>query len=160
VIHSAKGNIQPAVAQISRNYLVAYCRRGGGYDPVTDGYVIRSESRDGGRTWSEGKDSHFPNPNAAVELLRLRSGHLLLIYNDSMNDRTPLTAALSTDGDKSWPYKRNVAVGAFDYAYPYAIQSRDGRVHLIFTSHERTVIQHGVFDEEWVKGSKGTRATR
>jgi predicted neuraminidase len=160
VIRSAKGNIQPAVAELSRNTLVAYCRRGGGYDPVTDGYIVRSESRDGGRTWAEGKDSRFPNPNAAVELLKLRNGHLLLVYNDSMSDRTPLTAALSVDGDKSWPYKRNVAVGAFDYAYPYAIQSRDGKVHLIFTSHERTVIQHAMFDEAWVKGTKGSRSTR
>ena len=151
VIRSAKGNIQPAVAQLSRNRLIAYCRRGGGYEPVKDGYIIRSESVDGGKTWSEGKDSRFRNPNASVDLLKLRSGSLLLVYNDSMNDRTPLTVALSTDGDKTWPYKRNVATGPYDYAYPYAIQTKDGKVHLVFTSHERTVIQHAVFDEAWVK---------
>ncbi|MEI4861511.1 exo-alpha-sialidase, partial [Klebsiella pneumoniae] len=73
-IHSAKGNIQPAVVQLTPNHLIAYCRRGGGYDPVTDGYIVRSESLDGGRTWSEGKDSQFPNPNAAVDFLKLHSG--------------------------------------------------------------------------------------
>lgn len=154
VIRSAKGNIQPAVVQLSPEYLVAYCRRGGGYEPVKDGYIIRAESRDGGRTWTEGKDSAFPNPNAAVELLKLRSGSLLLVYNHSMDDRTPLTAALSTDGDQSWPYRRNIAVGPHDYAYPFAIQARDGKIHLVFTSHGRTVIQHAVFDEAWVKGGR------
>lgn len=151
IIRSARGNIQPAVVQLSRDYLIAYCRRGGGYDPVTDGYIVRAESRDGGRSWSEGKDSAFPNPNAAVELLKLSSGHLLLIYNDSMNERTPLTAALSLDGDRSWPHRKNIATGSHDYAYPFAVQGRDGRIHLVFTSHSRTVIQHAVFDEAWVR---------
>jgi predicted neuraminidase len=150
-IQSVKGNLQPAVAQLTRDYLIAYCRRGGGYEPVTDGYIIRSESRDGGHTWSEGKDSAFPNPNAAIDFLKLRSGHLLLIFNDSMNERTPLTAALSQDGDQSWPYRRVIAEGPFDYAYPFAIQTRDGKIHLVFTSHERTVVQHAVFDEEWIQ---------
>ncbi|HLY65463.1 MAG TPA: exo-alpha-sialidase, partial [Chloroflexota bacterium] len=93
-IHSAKGNIQPAVVRLSHDHLVAYCRRGGGYDHVTDGYIVRAESQDGGHTWSEVHDTQFPNPNAAIDLIRLRNGHLLLIYNNSMNDRTPLSAAL------------------------------------------------------------------
>jgi predicted neuraminidase len=155
VIRSPRGNIQPAVVQLDGNHLVAYCRRGGGYAPVTDGYLIRSESLDGGRTWSDGRDSAFPNPNAAVDFLKLRSGHLLLVYNDSMNERTPLTAALSLDGDRTWPFRRNLATGPHDYAYPYAIQTRDGKIHVVFTSHERTVIEHAVFDEEWVRGGNG-----
>ncbi|MCS6775055.1 MAG: exo-alpha-sialidase, partial [Chloroherpetonaceae bacterium] len=150
VIRSAQGNLQPAVAQLSDGRLIAYCRRGGGYEPTTSGYIIRAESTDGGRMWTEGKNTPFPNPNAAVELLRLRNGHLLLIYNDSMNERTPLTVALSTDEDRTWPYRRNIAEGPFDYAYPFAIQTQDGKIHLVYTSHERTVINHVVFDEEWI----------
>src|SRR5512136_1033750 len=75
-IRSRIGNLQPAVVQISDTYLVCYCRRGGGYDPTTDGYLVRSESHDGGRTWSDGKDSSFPNPNAAIDFIKLRNGHL------------------------------------------------------------------------------------
>ena len=101
-IRSAKGNIQPAVVELDDNHLIAYCRRGGDYDPKTIGYIVRAESRDGGMTWSEGKDSAFPNPNAAVEFLKLQSGRLLLIFNDSMSSRTPLTAALSSDQDRTW----------------------------------------------------------
>jgi predicted neuraminidase len=156
-IASEKGNIQPAVAQITAK-IIAYCRRGGGYDPVTDGYIIRSESTDGGRTWSEGKDSAFPNPNAAVDFLKLRSGHLLLVYNNSMNDRTPLTVSLSTDGDRTWPYRRDIATGPHDYAYPFAIQTRDGRIHVVFTTHERKVVEYAVFDEEWVRAAPSRRS--
>ena len=152
IIRSAKGNIQPAVVQMTSDYLIAYCRRGGGYEPVTDGYVIRSESRDGGHTWSNGSDTEFPNPNAAIDFLKLSSGALLLVFNDSMNERTPLTAALSLDDDRTWPYRRNIAEGPFDYGYPFAIQTADGQIHVVFTSHKRTVINHAVFDELWVKG--------
>jgi predicted neuraminidase len=146
-IHSRIGNLQPAVAAISSNHLVCYCRRGGGYEPRKDGYLVRSESHDGGRTWSPGKDSAFPNPNAAVDFLRLANGHLLLVYNDSMSERTPLTVAVSTDNDRSYPQRRNIAEGANDFAYPFAIQTRDGKIHVIYTSHKRTIINHAVFEE-------------
>jgi predicted neuraminidase len=163
VIRSKKGNIQPAVVQLTRDRLIAYCRRGGGYGPVTDGYLIRAESTDGGKSWSEGQDSQFPNPNSAVELLKLASGNLLLIYNDSMTQRTPLTAALSPDGDKTWPHRRNLGEQKNQsYAYPSAVQTADGKIHLVYTSDRRTVINHVVFDEEWVRSGAraGTSAAR
>ena len=122
-IHSAKGNIQPSVVQLSDHSLVAYCRRGGNYDPKTIGYIVRAESRDGGMTWSEGKDSRFPNPNAAIDFLKLKSGRLLLIFNDSMSRRTPLTAALSSDEDRTWPIRRNIREGDNDFGYPSAFQA-------------------------------------
>jgi predicted neuraminidase len=146
-IRSRLGNLQPTAAVLEGDHLVCYCRRGGDYRPRTDGYLVRSESRDGGRTWSPGEDSKFPNPNAAVDLLRLANGHLLLVYNDSVSRRTPLTAALSTDGDRTYPHRRNLAEGPGDFAYPYAIQTRDGKIHVIYTSERRSVINHAVFDE-------------
>jgi predicted neuraminidase len=146
-IRSRLGNLQPAAAVLEGDRLVCYCRRGGDYGPRDDGFLVRSESRDGGRTWDPGRDSAFPNPNAAVDLLRLSNGNLLLVFNDSMSKRTPLTAALSTDGDRSYPHRLNLAEGPGDFAYPYAIQTRDGKVHVIYTSNRRTVINRAVFDE-------------
>jgi predicted neuraminidase len=156
-IRSPNGNIQPAVVEIERDHLIAYCRRGGGYDPKEVGHIVRSESRDGGRTWSEGRDSQFPNPNAAVDFLKLSSGRLLLIFNDSMNRRTPLTAAISADNDRTWPFRRDIMGGSGDFAYPSAFQAADGVIHVVFTSEHRTVINHATFDEVWVRGSNGAR---
>jgi predicted neuraminidase len=150
-IRSATGNIQPAVVEVRENSLIAYCRRGGNYEPTTNGWLVRAESQDGGKTWSPGVNSQFKNPNAAVDFIKLRSGNLLLVFNDSMNERTPLTVALSADGDRTWVWQRNVAEGPHDYGYPMAVQTQDGRIHLIFTSHERTVVNHAVFDEAWIK---------
>lgn len=146
-IRSSNGNLQPSPVELSPGHLLAFCRRGGGYGPEERGFIIAAESRDGGLTWSEGRDTDFPNPNSAVELIRLRSGRLLLIYNPSMNRRTPLTAALSEDGGKTWPWKRNLAEGEDSFAYPSAVQTPDGKIHVVYTSDGRKVIRRAVFLE-------------
>lgn len=153
-IRSRIGNIQPGVVQLTDDHLICYCRRGGGYDGRPDGFLVFSESRDGGKTWAPGRDSTFPNPNAAVDFLKLRSGNLLLIYNDSQKSRTPLTAALSTDGGKTFPHRRNIKQGSGDFGYPYAVQTRDGKIHLIYTSDRRSVINRAIFDEQWLQVAK------
>jgi predicted neuraminidase len=149
-IRSAKGNIQPAVVSLSDHDLVAYCRRGGDYRPETIGHIVRSESHDGGWTWSVGTDSAFPNPNAAVDLLKLNNGHLLLVYNHSMNRRTPLSLSLSLDEDRTWSAPRDLRDGDNDYGYPIAFQAADGQIHVVYTSDRRTIVNHAVFDEDWV----------
>ena len=73
-----------------------------------------------------------------------------MIYNNSFTNRTPLNAALSIDGGKTFSHRRDIRAGPGDFAYPYAIQARDGRIHLVFTDEERTVIRRAVFDERWL----------
>lgn len=151
-VYSPTGNLQPAVVQIDDDYLVAYCRRGGGYEPTDDGWTIRTESRDGGYTWSPGETTAFKNPNAAVDFIKLRNGHLVLVYNDNMNDRTPLTVAISTDNDETYPHRRDIGTGETTYAYPVALQTKDGKIHVIYTTAERSTVMHAVFDEKAILG--------
>ena len=149
-ISSANGNLQPAAVQITDDYLVAYCRPGGDFEPNPNRFIIRSESHDGGRTWSKGENSAFPNPNSAVDFIKLQNGHLLLVYNDTnIGDRMPLTVAISTDHGKTWPHRRNIVnIPGDTAAYPYVIETADGRLHGVYTSQERTVINHFVMDED------------
>jgi predicted neuraminidase len=155
-IHSRFGNLQPSVVQLTDKYLVAYSRRAGGYGPKDNGRLVRSESHDGGYTWSAGQESNFPNPNAATDFIKLQNGHLLLVYNDNPNNvRMPLTVAISLDGDKTYPYKRNIVNKPGDTAaYPTAIQTSDGKIHVVYTSKKRTVINHAVFDESAILSSR------
>ena len=148
-IHSRLGNIQPSVAALDDDRLLAFCRRGGGYGPLADGYMVRTESRDGGRTWSAGVDTEFPTHNAAIDLIKLANGHLSLIYNDSFEgERMPLTMRISTDGGKTWPVARElVNKPGDDAAYPYVIQTADGKIHGVFTSQGRSVVNHFTLDE-------------
>lgn len=146
-IESSEGNLQPQVVQINNEDLFCFMRRGGNYEPTQEGWMLRSESHDGGYTWSPAVRTQFPNPNSALDLIKLKNEHLLLIYNDSMNDRTPLAAAVSVDGGKTWPYRRVIAGGQNEYAYPYAIQAHDDKIYLIYTTNGRTTIMMMVFDE-------------
>jgi predicted neuraminidase len=152
-IKSPMGNLQAQVVQLTDKYLVAYLRRGGDFLPTDSGYMLRTESRDGGYTWSDAIQTSFPNPNSAVDFIKLQNGHLLLVYNNNMNDRTPLTVAVSTDGDKTYPPRRDIAGGDNTFAYPYAIQTRDGKIHIVYTTNERTTIMHAVFDEYAITGA-------
>ena len=136
------------MVELEKNHLLAFCRRGGGYEPEEFGYIVRSESQDNGQTWTRGTDTHFYNPNSAVDLLKLKSGNLLMAYNHHMSERDPLALALSVDGGKSFPYRIDVAEGGpRDFAYPYVIQTRDNKIHLTFTSKERSTVNHCEFDE-------------
>lgn len=149
-IRSKNGNIQPAAVELEPGHLVAYCRRGGDYSPQTRGFIVRAESRDSGMTWSEGVNSAFPNPNAAIDFLKLKNEHLLLIYNDSFTGRTPIKVALSVDRDQTYPRSRNLVEGPGDFGYPLAFQARDGQIHVVYTSERRSVINHATFDESWI----------
>jgi predicted neuraminidase len=148
-IHSRLGNIQPAVVQLGDNHFLAFCRRGGSYGHVPDGFIVRTESHDGGLTWSPGTDTKFPNPNSAIDLIKLHNGHLVMIYNDSFyGERMPLTMRVSSDNGKTWPKVRNIVNKPGDSAaYPYIIESANGHIHGVYTSQERTVINYFLLEE-------------
>jgi predicted neuraminidase len=148
-VHSRLGNIQPSVVQCDAKHLLAFCRRGGGYGSVPDGFMVSTESNDGGLTWSPGTDTKFANPNSAVDLIKLRNGHLVTIYNDSFEgERMPLTMRVSVDHGKTWSEARNIVNQPGDTAaYPFMIETADGRIHGVYTSQERTVINHFVLEE-------------
>ena len=156
-IFSANGNLQPAPVQITDNYLIAYCRPGGDFEPNTRRFVIRSESRDGGNTWTKGENSQFPNPNSAIDFIKLAKWPSTgLVFNDTnVDDRMPLTVAISTDNDRSYPHRRNIVNKPGDTAaYPVAIQTRDGKIHVIYTSENRQVVNRATFDESAILGHK------
>jgi predicted neuraminidase len=148
------GNDQPQPVQIDDDYLICYIRRGGNFDPDPNGVAFRSESRDGGYTWSPAQRSQFYNPNSALDFIKLRNGHLLMVYNDNNQaERMPLTVTISTDSDKTWPHRRNIVNRPGDTAaYPVAIQTKDGKIHIVYTSKVRTQIDHAIFEEAAILG--------
>ena len=72
----------------------------------------------------------------------------MLVYNDSFVRRTPLATAVSTDGGKTLRRSLDIATGEGSFAYPYAVQTRDGEVHVVYTSDGRTTIRLATFDEQ------------
>ncbi len=141
-LSSPKGVIQPTVVQRSDRSLLMLMRS-------RDGEVYRSTSDDLGRTWTAAIPTGLPNPNSAVDMVRLHSGNIALVYNDTLHGRTPLTVALSTDEGETWTYKQHLEIDAGEYSYPAIIQTHDGGIHITYT-YRRTSIMHVEIDEAWI----------
>jgi len=96
-----------------------------------------SVSRDGGRTWSEGRPSAIGHGNSRHFIGRLRSGRLLLIKHGEnidqgapQNARTWLTAFLSDDDGKTWPHKLVLVKGSA--SYPDCAEAQDGTIFVCY----------------------------
>ena len=64
--------------------------------------VWRSETRDGGRTWTEVETTDLPNPNSALAALTLEDGRLLAVANDTEDERLRLSLLVSEDAGRRW----------------------------------------------------------
>lgn len=144
-LSSAPGNIQPSVVVLADQSLLAVMRNDGG------DWLWAARSFDEGRTWTAPADSGFLNPGSPAELVRLASGNLLLVFNDSRSRRSPLSASLSPDEGETWTPPRVLVEGLGDWAYPSAVQTSDGLVHIVY-SHDRAWIGHIEINEAWVLG--------
>jgi predicted neuraminidase len=136
---------QPAVVQLSDDSVLAFFR-----STQARAIIMKSVSTDGGLNWSNPETTEFPNPEAGIAMTKLSSGNLVLVYNDSPRSRSPLTVAMSADDGKTWPWKRNIETGPFEFSYPCIIQTSDGLIHVSYT-YKRTNIKHVVFIEEWIR---------
>jgi predicted neuraminidase len=143
-IVSPAGNIHPCLVELSDGWLLAYLRTGG-----AGGFIWRTESSDGGDTWSPPTPTTLPNPNSGIDLLRLHSGHLLLAFNNSQTRRTPLCVALAGE-DERWDWVQTLEDGPGEFSYPAMIQTDDGRIHMVYT-YQRQHIHYATFTEDWVR---------
>ena len=148
--------IQPAIAICKDGSLVAYLRDNG----PAPYRMQRTESGDGGASWSIAKDTDLKNPGAGFDMTTLSSGEWLMIFNDLEEGRYNLTAALSDDDGKSWKWKRVIehddnGKEATTYHYPAVIQGKDEYIHIAYSYHKydnpRKTIKYTRFSVEWVK---------
>jgi predicted neuraminidase len=141
-----RGLEQPTLAELADGTIVAFFR-----NDLPGHRIRRSESRDGGMTWSPLTMTDRQHPGAGIEVMMLRNGQMALIYNDSEKDRDRLAISISTDNGTTWQWTRhieNTPKGRFDY--PSIIQSKDGSIHVTYSYNTKT-IKHVHFDEAWVQ---------
>ncbi len=80
------------------------------------GFVYRSESRDVGETWSKPESTGLPASGTPTSLRRMpQSDDLVLLWNQVSGEerkwgfaRHRLTAAVSSDGGRTWRHRRNL----------------------------------------------------
>lgn len=134
--------LQPAVAALDDGDLLALLRDAG----PGPGRVLAATSADGGASWRPAEPLPVANPNAAVALLRLADGRLLLACNPIAGGRNRLALWLSEDQGDNW-YEARVLEesndGEDEFSYPALAQDRAGRVHVAYT-WKRETIRHRV----------------
>ncbi len=136
-----RGGEQPTFIERNDGSLLAYLR--------VRPKIVASESRDGGRTWTEPSPTKWNNPDAGISMRKLANGHVLLVFNNQSDARTPLHIARSTDDGRSWSEPLKLESDPGEYSYPSALQTADGTIHLIYT-FRRYSIKHVEFNEDWL----------
>lgn len=135
------GGGQPAMIQREDGTLLALMR--------ARPRILWSESGDGGLGWTPAKPTALKNPGSGISATRLRNGRLVLVFNDSESDRTPLNIARSVDGGRSWEPPLTLESNPGEYSYPCVIQDSAGTIHITYT-FRRYTIKHVELNEEWL----------
>ena len=136
-----RGGEQPTFIQRNDGSLLAYLR--------VRPKIVASESSDGGRTWTEPKATKWNNPDAGISMRKLANGHVLLVFNNQSDSRTPLHIARSTDEGRTWSEPLKLETNPGEYSYPSVLQTSDGMIHIIYT-FRRYSIKHIQLNEEWL----------
>jgi len=141
------GVTQPTLVEFPDGTIVAFFRNSG-----PEHRIKRSESHDGGLTWSPLTTTDLLHPGAGIEAILLRNGHLVMIYNDKEDSpRDRLAVSISTDRGTTWQWTRHLEDtpgGRFDY--PSIVQVKDGTLHASYSYNLKT-IKHVHFNEAWVQ---------
>lgn len=109
----------------------------------------QSTSADGGKTWSMAVPLAQAGPSSRFFLRRLKSGSLLMVFNNHNEKRLFMTAMISEDDGLTW--KGNLILDERDcVSYPDGVQTEDGTIYITY-DRERTKamdILMSVFTEE------------
>jgi predicted neuraminidase len=116
------------------------------------GFLYRSDSMDGGKTWSEAYPTDIPNPGNKVRILKLRDGRIALIHTPSspsatkwMEARNPLSLWISNDDMKSWYHKQDLITFPGSLSYPDGfVDEEEGYIHFAFEYNRHDSIYVGV----------------
>lgn len=119
---------EPTLAELSDGRIVMLMRRN------NTGCLWRSESADGGMTWSQPIKTEIPNPSNKPKLICMPDGRIVLIHTPNGKEgfwnRNPLAVWISDDDMQTWSDRRIIGDPPFAFCYP------DGFVeqgHLLFT---------------------------
>jgi hypothetical protein len=154
-----RGVMEPQIVETAPDRLFCLFRTRGGF-------LYQTISCDRGETWSVSTPSALPAPESIARMIKLRSGKLLVVWNNvssvTQQPRHPLAAAVSCDGGDTWLAPRIIAdeTGANQLSNHGAVQLDDGRIlvgisHYYATRPMASDLDMAFFDEEWLTGPRG-----
>lgn len=135
-----KGVIQPTLWQDDAGKLHMLLRS-------TSSRIFRSDSEDGGKTWSLAYATSLPNNNSGIDLVKLPSGILVLAYNPTENlpnyykgPRTPLILSYSEDNAETWKEFAVLEDTPGGYAYPAIICNENNELLVTYTWKRERIV--------------------
>lgn len=135
-----KGVIQPTLWQDEKGEVHMFLR-------TTSSKIFRSDSTDGGRTWSLAYDTGLPNNNSGIDLVKMKNGMLVLVYNPRENlpnyykgPRTPLVVAVSKDNGENFEELMVLEDKPGNYCYPAIICNEDNKVMITYTWNRENIV--------------------
>jgi predicted neuraminidase len=129
----------------------------------TGGRICRSDSGDGGHSWSPVRPTRLPSNNSGIDLARLDDGRLALVCNPtSAPRRTPLAVLLSVDNGETWARRLDLETEDGEYSYPAIIPTRVGMAVAYTWKRQRIAIWLGSVERltEWAGGSDAAETDR
>ncbi len=124
------GAIEPVVVELEDGRIWMLIR-------TNLGHFLQAFSEDNGLTWSEPTPTQFTSPSAPCHIIRLDSGRLAMVWNNSSETSTAvrrraLSMALSEDDGNNWTEPLE-CVRALEQeypqtSYPFMSESRPGEI--------------------------------
>jgi predicted neuraminidase len=146
-------SLQPVIVPSNTACAVGFMR----YAGAPPARILRFETADAGAHWSTPAKTTLPNPNAAVDVLRLADGSLLLAFNNTDSNRNDLSLAHSRDEGRSWRVIHRVEYAApaaggqtEEFSYPRLLRASNGELHLVYTAN-KAVVKHVRFNSSWLE---------
>lgn len=113
--------------------------------------LYRSDSADGGRTWSEPYPSGIVNAGAKLRLFRLKDDRIAMLHNPApwiaskgLASRNPLSLWISDDDMQTWSCKRDLVTFPGGLSYPDGfVDEEEGVIHFAFDYSKHDTIYVG-----------------
>lgn len=131
-LFGGKGAIQPTLWECEPGHVCALVR-------TTAGVVGRTESNDGGQSWSALAATDLPNNNSGLDAVRLPDGQIALVCNPVTQGRTPVSLLLSADNGHTWPRRLDLETAPGEYSYP-AVIAVAGGVAITYTWQRQRIV--------------------
>ena len=131
--------IQPSVLQLKDGRLQVLMR-------THNARLATSFSSDNGDTWTPVTLSEVENNQSGTDAVTLKDGRHVLIYNNfatlpltKKGPRTPISIALSDDGEH-WQHALTLEDSPIDqYSYPAIIEGKNGHLYCVYTWRRQRV---------------------